>query len=93
LLTITQERLSASIREQAAAVGSQVNYLVLQYRDSKPAALATARTLFSYGLKKKDLLEFQIRVGEVKVASLQLSVKYVPNEEAYPIIRCFVFYS
>ena len=35
-------------------------------------------------MKKTDLLEFQVRVGEGKVAALQLSVKFVPNEEAYP---------
>ena len=79
------ERLAPSIKEQIeATIGTQANYVVLQYRENKPTSLTSSRTVFSYGMKKTDLLEFQVRVGEAKVASLQLSVKFVPNEEAYP---------
>jgi hypothetical protein len=77
------ERLSPNVNEQIANTGTHANYVVLQYRDNKPTSLISSRTLFSYGLKKTDLLELQVRVGEAKVTSLQLSVKFVPNEEAY----------
>jgi hypothetical protein len=60
LITLS-ERLAPSVKEQiVATVGTHANYAILQYRDNKPTSLASSRTLFSYGLKKTDLLEFQV---------------------------------